>query len=820
MRAHRRLGLILLFSLLVSVYTLTNAGRFHIIDETSLFAVTESLGQRGEVDTNAIAWTQWVNSPGEVLGAFGRDGQVYSKKGPAPAFLATPWYLLWRAIALADIKVGLLQGALLWNGLLTAFTAVLVWLAAGRLGYGDRPGAALGLLFGLTTIAWPYANHFFGEPLSALSLLACFYGFLAWRRTGHTRWTWVAGIGAGMALATVTAHALAIAVLAVYGLWVGLRQVWPVGGGADQTRPRWTRLALAAVGFIAPLAVAGALLLAYNRVRFGDLLATGYHFESGEGFTTPFWQGFWGLVISPYRGIFWHTPLFFVSLYAIIPFTRRHRAEGVTIAALSAVLVALYSLWWMWWGGFAWGPRFLVPLTPFWVLILAPIAARLTDRDWTLPRRGRGRALLGRAASLPADVWALLGLAGLSFLVQVLAVTVNYVNYEIEMRRIFETDWEDPLAYGPPAQSLSDFAYSPVIGQWRMFWADPVANSDLAWLWASGNVQWLVVGIGAAVLVTLLIIGALWWRAADGRGAPTVSAPLRWLAALLPFILILTWMGAVSHTPHYGEDQRGYRAILSEICATASPDDVVVTVAPYAYQIPMNWMGGECRMGLPVYGYAGNSLRFDQTQQVMASLLSHSQRIWFVTGGLAPNDPDNMLEQWLSEEAYKADDQWYDDFRLLRYATPSELQYGVFTPLNVPLIGEGTSQINLLRARVPTQAQPGEIVPVEISYLLDGPNPYDLRWFVQILSPEGLPAALLDTAPMDGYVPFSALPAGQELIERAGLQIPEELAPGDYLLIAGLYNPASADAGRLRAPDGSDFVILGVLRVGGEASQG
>src|SRR5262245_16882200 len=126
MTAYRRYGLGLLFALLVVVYTFTNAGRFHIIDEVSLFALTESLATRGAVDTNAIAWTQWVNSPGEVLGEFGPDGQVFSKKGPAPALLAVPWYWLLRFFARLQIQIGLLQGTLLWNGLLTAFTAALL----------------------------------------------------------------------------------------------------------------------------------------------------------------------------------------------------------------------------------------------------------------------------------------------------------------------------------------------------------------------------------------------------------------------------------------------------------------------------------------------------------------------------------------------------------------------------------------------------------------------------------------------------------------------------------------------------------------------
>ena len=202
--ANRAFGIVLLVALLFVVYTLTSAGKFHIVDEVSLFSVTESLAQRGTVDTNAIAWTQWVNSPGEVLGAFGPDGQVYSKKGPAPAFVAVPWYLLLRTIAQLEIGIGLVQGMLLWNGVITALTAALLWLTALRLGYSDRVGLILGLLFGLCTIAWPYANHFFGEPLSALSLLLCFYAIRTFRTAAQVRWLWLAGVAAGVAVGAAT----------------------------------------------------------------------------------------------------------------------------------------------------------------------------------------------------------------------------------------------------------------------------------------------------------------------------------------------------------------------------------------------------------------------------------------------------------------------------------------------------------------------------------------------------------------------------------------------------------------------------------------
>jgi hypothetical protein len=815
--------MVALAALLVTVYTLSHSGRFHIVDEVSLFAVTESVALRSSVDTNAIAWTQWVNSPGEVLGAFGPDGEVYSKKGPAPAILAVPWYLALRALARNDIQFGLLQGTLLWNGFITALTALVLWATARLLGYREVTSATLALLFGLGTIAWPYANQFFGEPVSALALLVSFAGLVAWRwQAQRLRWMLVSGIGSGVALATVTAHGLLVALLAIYGIWALL---FPVHGepsllaqlrGANGQRRNMAlgKLFGALFAFMIPLLLAAIMLLWYNSARFGNPFETGYHFESGEGFTTPIWEGLWGLIISPYRGVFWYSPILVLALLGTPLFVRRHRAEFVLICGLSVTLVGLYSMWWMWWGGFAWGPRFLVPLTPFWMLCLAPLLERALVRQESNGNGGITRRRRKEWGFSPLAL-GVLAVTLVSIGVQVLAVSVNFVNFEIQLRGIYPTDWEDPLLYGPPAQSLTSMLDSPVFGQLRLAVADFVANTDLAWLWVDGNVQVLIVGMGLAVLVTVGAAFGIWW-AAMWRGDETSAAPsfpVQALVVLLPVLLVGVWLGEVSRHPHYGIEDDGYSSLLQEMCAQQLPRDAVVTVAPFAYQIPMNWMGSWCGMPIPVYGYASNSMDHQETVQVMNRLLDQYDRIWFVTGGLAPNDPDNSLERWLAENTYKANDIWYSDYRLLNYATPRRMSDAPWSAMNVPLVGAQTSQITVLAARLPGAAVAGGVVPVEIYYRLEEPSPVDLRWFVQVLTPDGYPVALLDTAPFDGYGSFVDLPVQEEIVEKAGLELPETLAPGVYQVIAGLYNPSVADAPRLRAPDGRDNVLIGQVVV-------
>ena len=829
MNRFRIYGLSIVIALLVAIYTMTNAGRFHIVDEVSLFAVTESVALRGEIDTNTIAWTQWVNSPGEVLGAFGPDGEVYSKKGPMPAILAVPWYWLLHGFARLDFTVGMLQSTLLWNGVITALTAALLWLTAVRLGYRDRTGLVLSLLFGLTTIAWPYANQFFGEPVSALTLLLTFYGIASWLRRRHAGWMAVAGVSAGMAVTTVTAHAPMIGLLGVYAL-AGWWFTPPSKPEQDGTGRRMGDLVRGLAAFVVPLLIAGGLLMWYNMARFGSPWDTGYHFDSGEGFTTPLWTGLWGLIVSPYRGIFWHTPILIASLVGMVPFARRHHLEALCIAGLTALFVGIYSLWWMWWGGFAWGPRFLVPITPFWVLLLAPLVDPIMipaeAGGMTVPAasaRDRLARALAALRQLSVGSWLLLILTPISLAVQIAAVSVNYVNYEIALRTIFPTAWDNPLEFGPPAQSLADFAVGPVFGQFQMLRQGLTANSDLAWLWPMGNVQWLIVLIGGAVILTLLLALIQWWRAAgsapqqDHRARPqpprTPSA-IAWITLLLlPMILAAVWSGEVSRNQHYGAPSVGYRAILEEICSTAQAQDVLVTIAPFSYHIPMNWMPVYCRDAMPIYGYATNSFTHPEAQLALDRLTRSYDRIWFVTGGLPVNDPENTVERWLADSAYKADDQWYEDYRLVRYGTPAALDDAAFRGLNLPLRDENGTQVTVLAQRTPASIAAGSVLPVDIVYQLDTPPPADLRWFVQLIAPGGIPAALLDTAPADGYVPFSTLPTGQELTERAGLQLPDNATPGTYQLIAGLYNPSVEGAPRLLAPDGSGFVELGKVDV-------
>ncbi len=78
--------------------------------------------------------------------------------------------------------------------------------------------------------------------------------------------------------------------------------------------------------------------------------------------------------------------------------------------------------------------------------------------------------------------------------------------------------------------------------------------------------------------------------------------------------------------------------------------------------------------------------------------------------------------------------------------------------------------------------------------------------FVQLLNPAGQVVAQQDSQPLGGAAPTTTWLPGEILSDPYTLNLPPELPPGDYRLIAGLYDPVTGQ--RLLTASGADFVEL------------
>jgi hypothetical protein len=423
----------LLFCFLLGIYLTTSAGHTTSNDEEEMYYVTQGLVERHSPALPPAEGRALAIPRGPALGP---DGNYYSPYGPLPSVLAIPLYDLGKLAATGvdprfrDFLTRMAVTA--QSAVATAGAATVLALVAVEIGAGAAAGVCLGLIYGLATIAWPYARAFWSEPLAALLLVLAVLFAIRGSRRNSARWWLVASLVLGLGSLARSAMLVCIPAIGVYLL---------VGALPGAGTPRRGRLIRQAAGFVAGLALPAVMLGAYDLLRFGSVLDTGNGFLNGltairNIFGGSILVGAYGLLLSPGKSILLYAPPVLAGLVAGPTFWRIARGEVVLVAGLTLSQLALVTPLVFWAGDAAWGPRYLVPLVP---VLLLPVAA------WLAPDARLGA---GRTALLAAMI-------GMGLLVQTLGVAVNPHTY------ILETGGPD----GPGAERRwFDPSASPLVG--------------------------------------------------------------------------------------------------------------------------------------------------------------------------------------------------------------------------------------------------------------------------------------------------------------------------------------------------------------------
>jgi hypothetical protein len=742
---------------LFAVYLLSYRGGFHSVDEVSMFAVTESLVKYRHLNTDQIAWTQWTTSQREAQGFFGIDGHVYSKKGLAMSLAMAPLY--W--IGLVIPGLGMLQTASLLNVLLTAATAGVLYLVIRRLGYAERIAMGVTILYGLATIAWVYSKYLFSEPLAGLLLVTTAYLLITFRQQGGNWRTALAGLLAGLAVATRANNLFLVPVFGVY--LVASSQVAGSRVAGNKVAGSKVYFLLPTAYFLIGLIPPALMLMGYNWVRAGNPLQTGYDLTI---FSPNLALGLYKLLFSPLRGFFVYSPLLILSIPGFVWLWRRRKLETALSLGVIGVTILLFSVWSSG-EGLSWGSRFLVPIVPFFCLALAPVL---------------DRALAGSKAL----AGLLLGLAGLSLIIQLMGVAINPWVYLAELQADFvgSASLKGGEFFLEDTPALTDFRYAQMFGQLRT-WS--VSNSDVAW-WQAWGFDALAFGLS----LVLVIIAAVNLRL-------SIASPV----TLFLFTVIISYSLLARYfitDRQFGPGNDSYTQALTSAASQARPGETVITLAPYHYHVPMN----RFKDRLPILGFAPSPPLLPDTTLPLLEEAVAARHTWLVTVGLPPAAPDNAVERWLTSNSFKATDTWFDDVRLVWYATeqPSQVRF-----INATL-GEA---LQLTEVRLVESTQAGQVLPVELTWIPIRRPASNYNVFLQLLAADGRLVAQHDGSPNGGFSPTSGWVPGEEISDRRGLALPPDLPAADYRLIVGMYDPATG--ARLPVDHGGDFVELGQVRV-------
>jgi len=348
----------LLFLIFQALYALTSSGNaFRIPDEYSTYYQVEHLVDAGDLSVPQAVAAQ------RFYGKIGAGGRPYAPYGPLTAVLAVPYHLFGRAVAAAagisrstgDVWTFVVGGVTM---LVTSTAAALAvagfYEAAIALGAEETNAWTLSLLLGAATVLWPYGTSLFSEAWQAAAFIWAAV-FLIRRR--------VAVAAALVVFAAMTKFTSLAFVPAFIAAVLAERDTSPRG--------RWMTAAALAGG----TAVAVALRLAWNLHDFGDPLEFGYIWVEMVPRLPArvFWlndlpRGLAILLFSPGKSLLLWAPALWLSITRFRHAPRSIQAGTATALGCGLIVFGMYIFPE---GGYAHGPRQLVPIVP---LLLLPAA--------------------------------------------------------------------------------------------------------------------------------------------------------------------------------------------------------------------------------------------------------------------------------------------------------------------------------------------------------------------------------------------------------------------------------------------------------------
>ncbi len=369
-------------------FSLLNDGDFAIAPSEIPFLFVWKLPASGRYLQISV-WDRMIieGSPPEALYRAGklqaeREAFYFLTKTPAGEYVGTwspgatlavlPFY---KWMTLPDTRaslrnvVPLVRQSKTIAAIFTAASGAVVFLIAARFLTPLR-ALLVATIFGLGTCAWSLASQALWAQTPMQLLLAL--GIDQFLRIRDRRaFAASAGLALGCAVAVRSTSVFVLVAIGVYLL----------------TRDR-KALALCVAGSLAPI----ALLAAYNVHYFGSpfvdaLMGPGVAIAktgSPDLWSTPFWLGAAGLLVSPARGLFVFSPIMilaFVGAYRVL--RDRNLPELVPIIAAAALMMAIRFKWFDWWGGYSYGYRPLMDaIVPLAVLMIPAVGTERHGIAW------------------------------------------------------------------------------------------------------------------------------------------------------------------------------------------------------------------------------------------------------------------------------------------------------------------------------------------------------------------------------------------------------------------------------------------------------
>ena len=311
---------------------------------------------------------------------------------------------------------------------------------------------------------------------------------------------------------------------------------------------------------------------------------------------------------------------------------------------------------------------------------------------------------------------------------------------------------------------------------------------ELAWFRLTGPETVVIVweALIATVLFTLVALAALFWVRAH--------RPTRRTAAVLSVagLLLVVLLTGFNLHHYYNDPNRGagddYMGLVDYLAQHEAPDDVLL-VSSHMY---MGFFMNYNRASMQWYSLLSKE---DNPSPDEANLLEHvlsrHPRVWLATDRIPELGLPRPAEKWLTQHAYKIDEQTFSDYsRLLLYSTanPPDAQRPRHS-LNFDL-GHGIrlAGYDVHSSRPLPDLGPRDDLRFSLLWEAAGIPDGDFVVFAQLLNGTDELVWQVDRHPADGFRPTSTWLPGERIRDNYGLILPADWEGGEYRLLVGMYD--------------------------------
>lgn len=298
-------------------------------------------------------------------------GQTASKYGIGQTLAAVPFFVLGKTVArfFPDERNDIIVGYSLYatNAVIAALLIIAFYAFSRYLRYPPKTAFYSSMVLGLCTICFPYARMFFMHPLTALLLLLLVFYLTKYARRKRTKDVFLTGLLFALLLLTRIDTIVIMMVIIPAFILIGCT---PHNFSRKYCLGKYLKDAFI---LIIPITISLTAHLIINHLKFGSLKQSGYE---GEGFTTTFSFGLYGLLFSPARSIFLYSPPLILCIAGLKRFFARRPLLATIIISVAIIEIFFFAKWHDWHGGLSWGPRYLLPLVPLCMLFINEIFLR------------------------------------------------------------------------------------------------------------------------------------------------------------------------------------------------------------------------------------------------------------------------------------------------------------------------------------------------------------------------------------------------------------------------------------------------------------